>query len=110
MTKATDGDDTGVSEESEWNLVQQAQYDQDGRHDLTTTIISAIADAEGVSLTEVDKPILYECVDVTALEDAFFGPYVEGHSRDSVSTAEFEYGDYRVVIKSDGWISVYERS
>ncbi|WP_458188535.1 HalOD1 output domain-containing protein [Haladaptatus sp. NG-WS-4] len=110
MTKATDGDDFEVSPDSKWKLVQQTQYDRDGRHDLTTTIITTVADAEGVAPTELQQPVLYECVNVSALEDAFFGPEVKGQTRDSVGSAEFDYGGYRVARATAGFLCTSVRS
>lgn len=107
MTRTTDNGDSELGENTKWNLVAQANYERDGNHDLTTTIVAAIADHEGVSPTEITQPVLYDCVDVTALEDAFFGPEVKGENRDSVGTAEFQYGEYRIEVASNGWISVY---
>jgi Halobacterial output domain 1 len=91
----------------DWQLVEQAQYDRDGRHDLTTAIIATIATAEGVAPAELKEPVLYECVDVAAIEDSFFGPEVIGQNRDGDGTVAFRFGDYRVEIANDGVIAVY---
>ncbi|SIR20512.1 hypothetical protein SAMN05421858_1819 [Haladaptatus litoreus] len=107
MTKTTDDGDSELGENTTWNLVTQANYDRDGDHDLTTTIIAAIADHEDVSPTEITQPVLYDCVDIAALEDAFFGPKARGEKRDSIGTAEFQYGEYRVEVASSGWVSIY---
>ncbi len=57
---------------------------------------------------ELKDPLLYDCIDVAVLEDALFSPAVAGTSRDGIGIGEFEFGDYRVTVNSNGWISVYE--
>ncbi|WP_435157380.1 HalOD1 output domain-containing protein [Haladaptatus sp. DFWS20] len=52
--------------------------------------------------------LLYECVDIVAIEDGFFGPEVNGHSRDSEGSVSFRYNQYRVEVASDGCITVSE--
>ena len=71
MTQASDDANVGDEghDDERWTLVRQTKYEEDGIHDLTTTIIAAIADAEGVSPVEVKDPVLYDCVDVASLED-----------------------------------------
>ena len=101
-----DGDATTRSE-SHWSQVAQRHYEPDGRGELTTAIVYALAESEGVSPTEVKSPTLYDVVDVPAIEDAFFGPTVAGASRQGIGTVEFRYADYLVEVKSDGWIQVY---
>ncbi|SIR63241.1 hypothetical protein SAMN05421858_3019 [Haladaptatus litoreus] len=91
----------------DWQLVEQAQYDRNGRHDLTTAIITTIAAAEGVAPAELKDPVLYECVDVAAIEDSFFGPEVGGQNRDGVGTVAFRFGDYRIEVTNEGAIAVY---
>lgn len=105
-TIAEDGPTNGV--DTHQTQVAQRHYEHSGQGDLTTAIIFAIAEAEGVSPSEVKSPPLYEIVDVPAIEDAFFGPDVAGDSRQGVGTVEFQYTDYLVKVQSDGWIRVYE--
>ena len=108
MTRSFDKDsDPTVGVDGGDQLVEQARYERTGRDDLTTTIIGAIAAAEGISPAELKDPILYECVDVAALEDSFFGPTVAGERRNAVGSVEFRFGEYRVEVSSDGWVSVY---
>ena len=90
--------------------VAQRHYEPNGQGELTTAIIYAIAEAEGVSPSELKSPPLYESVDVPAIEDAFFGPDVAGGSRQSAGRVEFQYADYLVKVQNDGWIRVYELS
>lgn len=88
--------------------VAQRHYEPNGQGELTTAIIYAIAGADGVSPSEVKSPPLYDSVDVPAIESAFFGPDVSGDSRQGDGTVEFQYTDYLVKVRSDGWIQVYE--
>lgn len=108
MTKSFDEDsDREVDVNGGDQLLEQAHYERAGRDDLTTTIIRAIAAAEGVSPAELKEPVLYECVDIAALEDSFFGPTVAGERRNAIGSVEFTFGEYRVELASDGWVSVY---
>jgi Halobacterial output domain 1 len=109
MTNSSDKNEISeIGMDSGEQLVEQAHYERAGRDDLTTTIIGAVAAAEGVSPTELKDPVLYECVDIGALENSFFGPSVAGERRDAVGSVEFGFGEYRVEVSSDGWVSVYE--
>ncbi|WP_161596583.1 HalOD1 output domain-containing protein [Salinigranum halophilum] len=116
MTEKTNGgirsdDDPTSGVDTHWSQVGQRYYQPDCRGGgLTTAIVYAIAEAEGVSPVEVKSPSLYEIVDVPAIETAFFGPSVDGESRQSVGTVEFQYTRYLVKVRSDGWIQVYEPS
>jgi len=105
-----DEDDPIGSAETHWSQVVQRHYEPDGHGDLTTAIVYAIAAAEGVSPSEIKSPPLYECLDVPAIENAFFGSGVSEGSRQGTGTVEFHYTDYLVQIRSDGWIQVYEPS
>lgn len=92
----------------EWTYETQAHYDPDELRDLTTVIIGAIADTEGVPVTEITNPPLYEVVDVTGIEDALFGrPEANWDGTDS--TAEFQYNGYKISVKADGWVTVSSR-
>jgi len=94
--------------QSHWSQVVQSHYNPDGNRELTTVIVHAIAEAEGVSPTEVTSPPIYEVVDVPAVEDAVFRPEKHGNSRQGFGIVEFRYTDYIVKVRSDGWIQVYE--
>lgn len=95
---------------AEWEVVVQAPYEP-GRDDgLTTTIVYAIAEAEGVAPADVKSPPLYDVVDTAALEAAFFrndGPSAAGTD---VCSTEFMYRGFRIVVRSDGWVFVYGRA
>ena len=104
----TDGDDPTSDADIHQSQVAQRHYEPDGNGELTTAIIYAIAEAEGVSPSEMTSPPLYESVDVPAIEDAFFGLDISHESQQGVGTVEFRYTDYLVTVRSDGWIQVYE--
>ena len=106
----TNSSDPANDADTNWSQVAQRNYEPDGQGELTTTIIYAIAEAKDVSPTEVKSPPLYESVDVPAIEDAFFGPDTATESRQGVGTVAFQYTDYLVKVRSDGWIHVYEPS
>ncbi|MCU4752632.1 hypothetical protein OB919_11640 [Halobacteria archaeon AArc-curdl1] len=101
-------DDPTSGADTHWSQVAQRHYEPNGKGELTTAIVYAIAEGEGVSPSEVKSPPLYESVDVPAIEDAFFGPDVADESQQGVGTVEFHYTNYLVKIRSDGWIQVYE--
>lgn len=103
-------DDPTSGVDTHWSQVAQRHYERDGGWELTTVIVYAIAEAEGVAPEEVKSPPLYESVDVAAIEDAFFGPDVSEASRQGAGTVEFRYREYLVTVTSDGWIQVYEPS
>jgi len=108
--RTVDGDDPASDADTHQWQVAQCHYEPDGRRELTTAIIYAIAEAEGVSPSEVKSPPLYESVDVPAIENTFFGPDISDESRQGVGTVEFRHADYLVKVRSDGWIQVYEPS
>lgn len=98
-----------MPQDATWNLVEQNPFDPETADGLTTTIVYAIADAEGIAPRHLKHPPLFDVVDTAALEDAFFGNHTNGRSHDPNSSTEFMYRDYRIVVRSDGWVQVYER-
>jgi hypothetical protein len=106
MTVGGDAD-TGVSNDTpfgrqrRWRHVAQRRYEPDRDGGLTTAIVFAIADAEGVSPDDLHSPPLYEVVDVAGIERALFGSNSDG-------SIEFRYTEYLVKIGSDQWVQVYE--
>jgi hypothetical protein len=98
---------TATADASRRQLAQR-HYEPDDQGELTTAIVFAIAEAQGVAPTEVQSPPLYDFIDVPAIENAFFGPDVAGVSRRGVGTVEFRYTDYLVKVQSDGWVRVFE--
>lgn len=92
--------------DGDWGVVEQRAYERTGPDDLTTTVVSAVAAAEGTAITAVRDPPLYEVVDTSAIEANLFGLPVPGARRDSVGRVAFEYRGFRVTVRSDGWIQV----
>ncbi|MFB6136243.1 MAG: HalOD1 output domain-containing protein [Halobacteriaceae archaeon] len=95
--------------ETEWRTVEQRAYDRHGGADLTTTVVEAVAAAEGVDSTAVKEPKLYDVVDVAAVEHQLFGSRSGGKRSDVQTTVEFRYRRFRVTVTSDGWVEVAER-
>ena len=99
----------GTATNGGWTDVAQDHYDPGGTRDLTTVVISAIAKAEGVSITEVRSPPLYEIADIAAIEEAMFGR--SRVSQDGTGSAfEFRYNEHVVRVEADGWVTVSESS
>jgi len=111
MTATDDGrrsDEPRIEADGRWELGAQRPYDPEQDHELTTTVILAVADARGVEPTSITSPLLYDCVDAAALEEAIFGP---GESvRRSVGSVEFRFDDLLVRVRSDGWVEVYAQA
>lgn len=108
---ATDGlpADGAVPEDAEWRQVSQTRFEPSEPTGLTTTIVYAVADAEGVPPGDVKSPPLYDVVDTAALEAAFFGSDGDAGVDDPSNSTDFVYRDYRIVVRSDGWVLVHER-
>lgn len=100
--------DTSVEGTTGWQVVEQRAYDRDGPDDLTTVVVETVAAAEGVDMTAIRSPPLFEVVDTSAIEAGFFGPETSGENRDSVGRVDFEYRGFRVTVRSDGWVLVAE--
>ncbi len=83
-------------------------YEPDRDGGLTTAIVFTIADAKGVSPSEIRSPKLYDIVDVPGIEKAFFSTDTAGTTQPGMGTVEFRYAEYLVEISSDGRIGVYE--
>lgn len=94
-----------VPEGAEWEMVTQVPFDPAGSDGLTTTIVHAVADAEGVKPGDIKDPPLYEVVDTAALETALFGS--KTGIRASHCSTEFMYRGYRIVVLTDGWVQVH---
>ena len=95
------GDNMPFGQQENWRQVAQRRYEPDRDGGLTTAIVFAIADAEGVSPDNLHSPPLYDVVDVAGIERALFGSNSDG-------SIEFRYTKYLVKIGSDWWIQVYE--
>lgn len=96
-----------VPSDTTWEQEIQVPFERGGTHDLTSTIIEAVATAEDVSLMEIKDPPLYEVLDVIALKDALFGTSDIGDHSRGPHVVEFMYRTHRIVIRSDGWVQVY---
>lgn len=93
----------------QWVKVNQAHYDRSSDGELATKLIFTIADAKGVDpLDHTALPPLYGSVDAQSLEETFFGPPGAGTQRDESGIIAFRYDGYKVTLRADGWISVYE--
>jgi len=93
----------------QWVQVHQTQYDRESDRELATALVRAIAEAKGVDpLDSAEMPPLFESIDAAALEDTFFGPpgADTGHQDGGIVT--FRYTEYKVALRADGWIFVYE--
>lgn len=100
-------DPSGPSPSAVEELVTERVHDPNGREDLTTSIVGAVADAEGVELTKLGRPPLYDAVDVCALETILFGdPTRLGSS--TARTVQFSFHGYRVSVDTSGSIRVFE--
>lgn len=103
-------DDDTPEATTAWQTVAQHPYERERPVELTTVIVEAVADVEGVAPTEVSSPPLYEVVDVPAIEDGFFGRKVADDRRDSTGSVDFRYRGVRVTVTSDGWVTIDEPS
>ncbi|WP_137286838.1 HalOD1 output domain-containing protein [Halorussus salinisoli] len=73
---------------------------------VSTTIVAAVADAEGISPTEVNPP-LHSAIDPEALNDLFGSPWSASESGPRVS---FTYSGYDVTVSGDGNVVVRRAS
>lgn len=93
----------------DWVQIHQAHYDREGEEELVTALVLAVAEAiDADSLDPSQMPPLYESVDAQALEETFFGPTAAGTRRDEGGAVTFQYNGYKVALRADGWIFVYE--
>lgn len=107
----TASDDGGTSgSDSDWTQVAQRSYEPDIDEELTTTIVFAIAAAMGVEPTDLGPPPLYGAVDASAIEYSLFVEEPGSGGRNGGGCVDFRYDGYRVEVRSDGWVRVYERS
>ena len=97
---------SAIDHHTEWTQIDQAHYD-DETDDLVATVVTAVADAKGVDpLNPNAMRPLYEVIDLAAIEAAFFGrPTYDAHDGGFIT---FEYVGYKIAIRSDGWIFIYE--
>jgi hypothetical protein len=94
---------------SQWVQVNQASYDSESDGELVTTLVKAIADAKDVDpLDSAEMPPLYGSLDAAALEDTFFDPCKAETDHQDGGLVTFHYTGYKVALRADGWIFVYE--
>lgn len=96
-----------ASDDGTCHQVSQRHYDPGEDADLTTVIVSAIADGRGICPSEVKDPPLYQIVDAAAIEATFFGRD-STTSRVGSGAVEFQYEEYHITVQSDGWVLVNE--
>jgi hypothetical protein len=103
------GDSTATPREAGETRSQVAQrhFDPTGDEELTSAIVFAVTEAEGVDPTVTDSPPLYEAVDVDSLADVLFG---SEESAAATGRVEFEYRGHVVTVRDDGWIRVFAPS
>ena len=89
----------------DWHEVGRDRYDPAGEDDLTAALTFVLAEGEGVEATELDSPLLYDCVDATAVETAVFGCDPPDRGLEAVA---FRYDGYLVNVRRDGQIRVFE--
>jgi hypothetical protein len=104
----SDTDDPSLGDDARWRQVAQLLHEPDGGVGLTTDIVYAVADAEGVPPREIRSPPLYEAVDVVGIETALFRRGRGDESRKGTGPVEFYYDEYLIKVRSDGWIQVFE--
>jgi len=83
-------------------MSQQRLESTRAKHSLSTDVIYAIADYEGVDPLRLDPP-LFEAIDLDAL-DALFS----GTEAPSPATVTFSYKGYEVSVSSSGAVEISE--
>lgn len=74
-----------------------------GRQGPSAAVVEAVARAEGVDPTEIERP-LYEVVDPDALDDLFSSRHV--HSPASGIRVSFTYYGYEIQVRGDGDVTL----
>lgn len=70
-----------------------------GAHDLSTAVITTVADAEGTDPSDLPQP-LHDVIDPDALDQLFRDrPAADGHVR-------FRFHGYDVTARSDGTVTL----
>ena len=100
-------DNLSTDRHTRWHQLAQRHYDPERDAELTTAIVYTLAEAKEIEPNQLKSPLLYDVVDVPAIETAFFGDSSNGDSLPETGTVEFRYDEHLVKIKSDGWIQVY---
>lgn len=97
---------TQVTESSEWELQTQRAFDPAAQNSLVVTIVTAVADVEDTSATQIDPP-LQEVVDVEAISKSFAS--YEATSTERSFSVEFPYRSHRIVVRGDAWVQVFSK-
>lgn len=100
------GDQTSVSDSSEWELQSQDSFTPSDMNSLVVTIVTTVADAEDVPAGQIDPP-LQEVVDVEAISRSF--ATAQTADRERSLAVEFPYRDHRIVVRGDAWVQVYSK-
>ena len=103
-------DDPTHDGDAQWHQLAQRHYDPERDAELTTAIVYTVADAKEIEPNQLKSPLLYDVVDVPAIETAFFEGSANGDSPPGTGTVEFRFDGHLVKIRSDGWIQVYGTS
>lgn len=85
--------------------VMHTQIEMCGPKRLSSTVIDAVADHEGIDPMTLEPP-LYEAIDPDAI-DSLFPRDANGRSPSS-GRLSFSYNDYRITVTSDGDVQVTE--
>lgn len=83
----------------------RAEHDRDGDRPITDAVVEALAAVEGVDPAALDLR-LYDSVDGDAVERL----YETTADRDERLRVAFTIDAYEVVVDSDGYVAVRERS
>ena len=97
-----------VAQDSTWELAIQRPINPEAGKGLTTTIIRAVAEVEGILPTDVKHPPLYEVVDAAALSESIVDANEARQDRETIMSTAFIYRGHRIVVTGDGWVYLYE--
>ncbi|WP_435064211.1 HalOD1 output domain-containing protein [Halobaculum sp. EA56] len=92
-----------------WALAARRRHGSDGTVavGVAGSVMRAVADASGVDPHDLTDPVLYDHVDVDALERLVERPAGPGDATGGVSV-RFRYDAYLVAVHPDGLVEVYE--
>lgn len=100
------GEHPQVADPSGWTLQTQTAFDPADTNDLVVTIVSAVADVEGVPVERIDPP-LQNVVDVDAISRSFAKD--DAMDADRTFSVEFPYRGHRIVVRGDAWVQVHSK-
>ncbi|WP_255151564.1 HalOD1 output domain-containing protein [Halorarius halobius] len=108
MSESEDNNRGTASEDADWGVIEQRAYDPESDQDLTTVVIEAVAAAEDEPVASIKEPLLYEVVDIAAVNDALFGTKLTDTKGVTGGSLDFEYRGFRITVRGDGWVQVAE--